>query len=162
MRRVGLLVVVVLAALSALPPLAAARGPGLARIVGSGDVDVNAQPRAQVFGEVEGGRVLWQGRGTPPPVVSCADARELPTCATRRRARGNAWEWRLKAPVRIFVLGREYRLFVGGADRVALSITGSASLAVEGTGILTVPGSEPRPYDGYQLVQVAPTRRVGG
>jgi len=160
MRRLGLLVVLAVMALSALPSTAAARAPGLARVEGVGDVDVLAK-RAQVFGEIEGGRVVWSGPAAAPRVVSCADGAPLNRCATRRKIRGTrTWEWTLKKPVRIFVLGRNYRLFVDDAARVSLSITGTASLAVEGTGTLALAGAEPIVYDAYTIVQVAPTRRV--
>jgi hypothetical protein len=161
MRRLGVLVVLAVVAAVALPSVADARSPGLARVEGSGDVDVLAKPRAQVFGEVEGGRVVWSGPGAVPRVVSCADGAALSRCATKRRIRGTrTWEWVLKKPARIFVLGRNYRLFVDDATRVSLSVTGTASLAVEGTGTLAIGASEPIQYDAYTLVQVAPTRRV--
>jgi hypothetical protein len=161
MRRLGVLVVLAVMVLSALPSAAGARSPGLARVEGIGDVDVLANPRAQVFGEVEGGRVVWAGPGAAPRVVSCADGAPLRRCATKRRIRGTrSWEWTLKKPARIFVLGRNYRLFVDDATHVSLSVTGSASLAVEGTGTLALGGAEPILYDAYTIVQVAPTKRV--
>jgi hypothetical protein len=160
MRRLGVLVVLAVMVLSALPSAAGARSPGLARVEGVGDVDILAK-RAQVFGEVEGGRVVWAGPGAVPRVVSCADGAPLGRCATKRRIRGTrSWEWILKKPARIFVLGRNYRVFVDDAPRVSLSVTGTASLAVEGTGTLALGGAEPILYDAYTIVQVAPTKRV--
>jgi hypothetical protein len=160
MRRPGVIGVLAAIALLALPSLAAARSPGLARVEGSGDVDLLVK-RAQVFGEVEGGRILWAGPTALPKVVTCADGAPLVSCATRRRIRGTrTWEWRLRKPVRVFVLARNYRLFVDDAVHVSLSLTGTASLAVEGVGTLTLGGAPPVQYDQYMLVQVAPTRRL--
>ena len=161
MRRVAPLVLVVLVALLALPVGASARAPGLARAEGNGDLDFTTTTRAQLFGEVEGGRVQWTGRGAPPRVVTCADARALRTCAVRRRIRGsNTYEWRLLRPVRVFILARNYRLFIDDAVRLQVGITGTGTLAVQGQGELTVGATgEPQAYDGYTAVDVAPPPR---
>jgi hypothetical protein len=161
MRRVAPLLVVLLAVLLALPVGASARAPGMARVEGNGDLDFTAATRAQLFGEVEGGRVQWTGRGTPPRVVTCADARALRTCAVRRKIRGsNTYEWRLFAPARVFILARNYRLFIDDATSLRVGITGTGTLAVQGQGELTVGATgEPQAYDGYTAVDVAPPPR---
>jgi len=72
----------------------------------------------------------------------------------------NTVEWRLLRPVRVFILARNYRLFIDDAERLQVGITGTGTLAVQGQGELTVGATgEPQAYDGYVAVDVAPPPR---
>jgi hypothetical protein len=157
MRRIRLLLLISLAVLAALPASASAKAPGLAKVVGVGIVDFSSRGRAQLFGELDHGRVLYSGRGRPR-VVSCADRRPLKRCAIRRTFRG-VTEWVVYKPARIFVLARDYRLRIEDGGAMEISITGTGSLAVDGQGELTEPRTGTRQYAGADAVELEPTRR---
>ena len=95
--------------LLALPVGASARAPGLARVEGNGDLDFTTKTRRAA---------LRRGRGRPrasgPAGARRRASSPAPTrapcarCAMRRKIRGsNTYEWRLFAPVRVFILGAQ-------------------------------------------------------
>jgi hypothetical protein len=158
-QRLRLLLIACLAVVAAFPATASARAPGLARVEGAGNVDFTAAGRAQIFGELDHGRVVFEGRGNSR-VITCADARPLRRCAVKRGIPGRGIEWLVYKPARIFVVSRNFRLLVEDGGSFAISITGTGSLALDGSGELTVAGAEAAAYEGEESVELAPSRRL--